>query len=164
MQPGFQAPSGGVRPLQAAVRPLLPAGVRPLLPAGVRPQEQAGADPRQSPAGPHPDSQLSQVSWLQVLLPPLCLHFLARLHPRDVFPRMCRMCVFLQSCVKYHHCSGVFTSVAHKCMAVCMLVVMHLCATTESATLAQPLNTVALIHADCQDRPSSSQVLKILHK
>ncbi len=77
MQPGFQAPSGGVGPPQAAVRPLLPAGVRPLLPAGVRPQEQAGAEHRQSPAGPDSDSQLSQVSWLhQVLLPLLCLHFL----------------------------------------------------------------------------------------
>ncbi|KAL0021187.1 hypothetical protein WJX77_011045 [Trebouxia sp. C0004] len=61
MRPGFQAPSGGVRPPQAAVRPLLPAGVTPLLPAGVRPQEQAGADHRQSPAGPDSDSQLSQV-------------------------------------------------------------------------------------------------------
>ncbi|KAA6416428.1 MAG: hypothetical protein FRX49_13599 [Trebouxia sp. A1-2] len=61
MHPAFQAPSGGVRPPQAAVRPLLPAGVRPLLPAGIMPQEQAGADPRQSPAGPESDSQLSQV-------------------------------------------------------------------------------------------------------
>ena len=82
MQPGFQAPSGGVGPPQAAVRPLLPAGVRP--------QEQAGANHRQSPAGPDSDSQLSQVSWLQVLLPSSCLCLLAGLLDlRDTFPRMC---------------------------------------------------------------------------
>ena len=141
MQPGFQVPSGGSRPPQAAVRPLLPAGVRP--------QEQAGAEHRQSPAGPDSDSQLSQVSWLhQVLLPSWCLCFLARLDFRDVFPRMFRMCVFPAGLCEMLPLQWCFAFAACTCVATCIPVVVHVCARMDYTTLAQPLHDAALIHAD----------------